>query len=89
VFGAAFVLGPLRIRFLVPRVGERAAELLELPVVDARVAAAQQRLVQRCRLAVEAADLLPRERQQVKDRVAAARRGAMSRSIMRTWQRPD
>jgi len=56
VFGAGFVLGPLRILFLVPRVGGRAAELLDLPVVDAR---------------------------------AATRRGAVSRSIMRTWQRPD
>ena len=32
-FGAGFVLGPLRIIFLVPRVGARAAELIEMPVM--------------------------------------------------------
>jgi len=32
-FGAGFVLGPLRILFLVPRVGARAAELIEMPVM--------------------------------------------------------
>jgi hypothetical protein len=33
VFGAGFVLGPIRILWLVPRVGERAAELIEEPVM--------------------------------------------------------
>ena len=32
-FGAGFLLGPLRILLLVPRVGTRAAELAELPVM--------------------------------------------------------
>ena len=33
VFGAGFMLGPLRMILLIPRVGERTAELLELPVM--------------------------------------------------------
>lgn len=33
VFGAGFVLGPIRILWFAPRVGTRAAELLEAPVV--------------------------------------------------------
>jgi hypothetical protein len=32
-FGAGFLLGPLRIFLMVPRVGARAAELAELPVM--------------------------------------------------------
>lgn len=31
VFGAGFVLGALRVPFLVPRLGERLAELIEMP----------------------------------------------------------
>jgi hypothetical protein len=33
VFGAGFVLAPLRLLWLLPRVGERAAELIELPLM--------------------------------------------------------
>ena len=33
VFGAGFVLGPIRILWLVPQFGTRAAELMEVPVM--------------------------------------------------------
>lgn len=33
VFGAGFVLGPLRILFIVPRFGARIAELIEAPIM--------------------------------------------------------
>jgi hypothetical protein len=33
VFGTGFILGPLRILWLVPRVGERTAELIETPIM--------------------------------------------------------
>jgi hypothetical protein len=33
VFGAGFVLGAVRVPFIVPRVGERLAELAEMPVM--------------------------------------------------------
>jgi hypothetical protein len=35
VFGAGFLLGPLRVFLLVPRVGERTAELIEAPIMFA------------------------------------------------------
>ena len=33
VFGAGFVLGSIRVPFLVPRLGERMAELIEMPLM--------------------------------------------------------
>ena len=33
VFGAGFVIGVLRVAFLVPRFGERLAELAEMPLM--------------------------------------------------------
>ena len=33
VFGAGFALGPIRILWVVPRVGERTAELMEAPIM--------------------------------------------------------
>jgi hypothetical protein len=33
VFGAGFILGPVRILWVVPRVGERTAELMEAPIM--------------------------------------------------------
>lgn len=33
VFGAGFILGPLRVFFLVPEVGTRIAELIEMPLM--------------------------------------------------------
>src|SRR5215217_3844120 len=37
VFGAGFVLGPIRILYLVPRLGTRRAELMEMPMMLAVV----------------------------------------------------
>ena len=47
VFGAGFVLGPVRILWLVPRVGERIAELIEMPIMLAVVILAARWIVRR------------------------------------------
>jgi hypothetical protein len=50
VFGAGFVLGAIRVSLLVPRVGERTAELLETPVMLVVVFLAARFVVRRFRL---------------------------------------
>ena len=47
VFGAGFVLGPIRILWLVPRFGTRTAELMEMPIMLAVVMFAARWVVQR------------------------------------------
>ena len=37
VFGVGFILGPIRILWLVPRLGERYAELIEMPLMLAAI----------------------------------------------------
>jgi hypothetical protein len=46
-FGAGFVLGPIRILWVAPRLGARAAELLEMPVMLAVIVAAARWVVRR------------------------------------------
>ncbi|WP_374494814.1 hypothetical protein [Zoogloea sp.] len=47
VFGAGFVLGALRVPFLVPRIGERMAELIEMPFMLVVVVMAARFIVRR------------------------------------------
>ncbi len=54
VFGAGFLLGSFRVAFLVPRLGERTAELLEAPVMLAVIFVASRHVVRRFALAAEA-----------------------------------
>ena len=53
VFGAGFALGPFRVLWLVPRVGDRAAELIEAPIMLAVMVLAARAITRR--LAVSAA----------------------------------
>lgn len=53
VFGAGFVLGPIRILWLVPQVGTRLAELMEMPVMLVVIVSAARWITRR--LAVPAA----------------------------------
>jgi len=47
VFGVGFVLGPVRVLWLVPRVGERAAELIEAPCMLAAIVLSARFVVRR------------------------------------------
>lgn len=47
VFGAGFILGPIRILVLVPRVGERVAELIEIPIMLAVIVVAARWVTRR------------------------------------------
>ncbi len=47
VFGAGFILGPIRILWVVPRLGERYAELLEMPIMFAITVGAARWTVRR------------------------------------------
>ena len=47
VFGAGFILGPIRVLWLVPRLGERWAELVELPVMVVVIVLAARFVVRR------------------------------------------
>jgi hypothetical protein len=47
VFGAGFLLGPIRILLVVPRVGVRAAELMEAPIMLAVIIATSRWIVRR------------------------------------------
>ena len=47
VFGAGFVLGPIRVFWVVPRVGVRMAEMIEAPIMFAVIIVAARWLVRR------------------------------------------
>jgi hypothetical protein len=51
VFGAGFVLGALRVPYLVPRLGVRTAELLEMPLMSVVILLSARFVVGRFRLA--------------------------------------
>lgn len=47
VFGAGFILGPIRILLVVPRVGVRVAELIEAPIMLVVIVLASRGIVRR------------------------------------------
>lgn len=47
VFGAGFVLGSIRVPLLVPRFGERVAELVEMPIMFVLIVASARFIVRR------------------------------------------
>ncbi len=58
VFAAGFVLGPIRILWVVPRFGTRAAELMEMPIMLVVIVAAARWIVGRFRVPFAAASRL-------------------------------
>ncbi len=52
IFGAGFVLGPIRILWVVPRLGARMAELLEAPVMLVITIVAARQIVRRLGIAL-------------------------------------
>lgn len=55
VFGAGFVLGAIRVPLLVPRLGVRMAELIEMPVMGVIIVLAARFIVRRFQLPTTAA----------------------------------
>lgn len=51
VFGTGFALGAIRVPFLVPRLGERTAELLEMPLMFIAIVFAARYVVRRFSIA--------------------------------------
>ncbi|KPF66873.1 hypothetical protein IP84_14980 [beta proteobacterium AAP99] len=59
VFGAGFVLGAIRVPLLVPRLGVRTAELIEMPVMAVVIVLAARFVVRRFQLPATARVRLP------------------------------
>ena len=58
VFGAGFVLGPIRILWLAPRFGTRLAELMEIPIMFVVILVAARWIVRRLALPSRASSRL-------------------------------
>jgi hypothetical protein len=50
VLGTGFILGVVRVPFLVPRIGERYAELLEMPIMFAVIVFSARHIIKRFKL---------------------------------------
>ena len=58
VLGTGFALGVVRVPFLVPQLGERYAELLEMPIMFVVIVLAARHVVRRFKLAPDMPALL-------------------------------
>jgi hypothetical protein len=54
VFGVGFVLGAIRVTLLVPRLGERTAELIEMPFMFVAIVVSARLIIWRFRLSASA-----------------------------------